>query len=119
MQLRNNTALKLFALLLVLLEFLAPSILSTPEKLDDCKAGSSYLQIQKHNNYLFSYFEESRSNEEERGDQNYCAIPIIDYTLAWQIATLSPEINLSYIVSVQEQFEVRPPLYELHCNFLI
>src|SRR6478736_1889378 len=114
MQLRNNSALKLFALLLVLTEFLAPSFLSLPEKPEEGSSNNTYVQAQKHSNYLFSYFEESRNNEEERGSQNYCAIPIMDYTLAWQIATLNPETHLSSEVSVQELFEVRPPLYELH-----
>jgi hypothetical protein len=121
MRLRTNQVLKIFALLLFSLEFVAPAILvdfSSP----DARHGKVQLVDGNHyQNILYSIFaEEITENEEGREDHKE---PIhfsgINFASAFlqRLGTKPVQRNYSSILS--KQFETHPAIFKLNCNFLI
>ena len=121
MRLRTNQVLKIFALLLFSLEFLAPAFLVD---IADTTGSQDIVQITdgaRHQNILYSIFaEEITENEEGREDHkevvHFAGINFACASL--QLLGTKPGRN-KYSSIISEQFETHPAIYKLNCNFLI
>jgi hypothetical protein len=121
MRLRTNQVLKIFALLLFSLEFLAPAFLvdiTVPTVSQD------KVQITDggyHQNILYSILtEEVTENEEGREDHREVILfTDIDFVCAsLQLLGTKPASN-KYSSIISEQFDTQPAIFKLNCNFLI
>lgn len=121
MRLRTNQVLKIFALLLFSLEFLAPAFLVD---IADTTGSQDKVQLTdgaRHHNIFYSILtEEVTENEEGREDHKEVILFIdVNFTFAsLQLLGSKPTSNkFSSIIS--EQFDTQPALFKLNCNFLI
>jgi hypothetical protein len=119
---KNGKTLKIFAILLLFAEFLSPGLV--PDSIDLGATGQKPIsfQAQKKANLSVSYWtEESRNTEEER-DQQKAQDLVSDFAIfrSSNIDVVVPvEAALQSFLSGNDQFDVRPPLYELHKSLLI
>lgn len=118
MQLRSNIALKLFALILFTLEFLAPAMVTGLA--DTLQDKTLFVNASKFRNPLFSLFiEELYDNEEgkefdrDHSSQNNLSARISQYL--FQSELITPAAFTHSLL----QFNTRPPLFRLHCLLLI
>jgi hypothetical protein len=121
MRLRTNQVLKIFALLLFSLEFLAPAFLVD---IADTKGSQDIAQITDgahHQNVLYSIFAEEITENEE-GRENHKEVILftdVNFTFAsLQLLGTKPAGN-KYSSIISEQFETHPAIFKLNCNFLI
>ena len=121
MPLRTNKVLKLLALVLFTLQFLAPAILVDIAN-TECSQDKFQLGASTHQqNVLYSIFaEELTESEEGREGQKVIAIFADgDYFFAlFQLscATFAPS---KYLSQISEQFDTQPALFKLNCTFRI
>ena len=121
MRLRTNQVLKIFALLLFSLEFLAPAFLVD---IADATGSQDIVQITDgahHQNILYSIFAEEITESEEGREDHKEIIHFtgINFTFAsLQLLGTKPCSN-KYSSIISEQFETQPAIFKLNCNFLI
>jgi hypothetical protein len=118
MQLRSNIALKLFALILFTIEFLAPSLVTGLA--DTSQNKTQFVNVSQFHNPLFSLFiEELYDNEEGKEfDRDHSSNNNLYSSQTSQYLFKSEFITHGFTHSLL-QFDTRPPLFRLHCILLI
>ncbi len=121
MALRYSRILKLFAILLFLLEFLAPAAMAANQA-EPCDKSATHLVDGDHGqNFIYSLFrEELTENEESKEDQKN-PIVLFDLNIVssfFQVNDLLPSRYQSFLISAIK-FDTEPPLFKLHCIYLI
>lgn len=119
MPLRTNKVLKLFALVLFTLQFLAPAILVD---IADNEGRQDKFQLVAHThqqNILYSIFvEELTENEEGRESQKDLTLFSETYYY-FTFCGLLCAASCKYVSQISEQFDTQPALFKLNCTFLI
>ena len=118
MQLRSNIALKLFALILFTLEFLAPAMITGLA--DTSQNKTLFVNASQFCNPLFSLFiEEVYDNEEGKEfDRDHSSHNNLSSSRINQYLFQSELIAQGFTHSLL-QFNTHPPLFRLHCILLI
>jgi hypothetical protein len=121
MQLRTNQVLKIFALLLFSMEFLAPTFLVDTF----VPAGSPDLvhitDGTHQQNILYSILTEEVKGSEEGREGHKEVLQLTDINFACgslQLRSTKPSSN-KYSSIISERFDTQPALFKLNCNFLI
>ena len=121
MRLRTNQVLKIFALLLFSLEFLAPALLVDIADPSGSRDKVQIIDGARHQNILYSILAEEVTENEE-GRENHKEVILftdVNFTFAsLQLLGTKPASN-KYSSIISEQFKTQPALFKLNCNFLI
>ncbi len=119
MKLRTSKVLKIFAILLFSLESLAPSIFSIPPvPLKLVKFSSFEKTFTSHSLFLSLYAEEC--DTEERVDANERQIILFTDLVADEHSLKFSDIAThSFFLTRQQRCKSTPPLFEIHCTYLI
>jgi hypothetical protein len=119
MHLRNNKILKLLAILLFSFELLASTAISAmvrePDVQSEAKTNLSHTQNQ---NISFLLFLEERSEEEREGKDAFFVVNDLFKFFSSTHSTLAISLT-QRSSSNKERFSTHPPLFKLHCTFLI
>lgn len=122
MQLRNNFVLKIFSLLLLAVEFLAPAIVPDPGLFRTENGRAVEIHTQKHSGFLLSLFtEEASNNEEERSERGQeigaSFIPQNTFIHLYEVTSgILEDFDPSSSYSC---YKAKFPLFKLNCSFVI
>jgi len=115
--LRNNTILRFFAILLFSFELLAPAFLGAPACEFETHEGSSAISLQPSHTLTSLLFVEER-NEEERNSRDFFLTENF-LAVSWFATASLTENKALQIFQVGDKFNTHPPLFHLHCVFQI
>ena len=117
MNLRTSFILKIFAILLFSLELFAPAFLSEATSLD---INSRHLIKNQYSQSILFLILESKSSESEENledQQNAIVVPsFLEQSFLLNLTTSEPIRSRS---TASQQFDTSPPLFRLHCTYLI
>ena len=118
MQLRSSNALKLFALILFTLEFLAPAMVTGLA--DTSQDKMLFANASQFSNPLFSLFiVELCDNESKEFDRNQSSQNNLSLARSSQyLFQVEQNVPVAFTHSLL-QFNTHPPLFRVHCKLLI
>lgn len=114
--------LKIFSLLLLAVEFLAPAVVPDPGLFRTESGRAVEIHAQKHSNFLLSLFtEETSTNEEERSER---AQEMVNSFIPQNAFVHVCEVDTKILEdfdhpSSYSLYKVKSPLFELNCSFVI
>jgi hypothetical protein len=116
MNLRSSSVFKIFILLLSI-EFLDPALMGGVAFVQS--KDSEHMVAPCNHHPLFSFFT-SEMNESKEGWEDRDTLPFIPiiFSSSFLFLPKSEPISCSF-APARQQFDVSPPLYKLHCVFLI
>jgi hypothetical protein len=117
MKIRFNNILKLFATLLFLLEFLSPALAISVKHND--LTNDQMHEKQMPNFWLTIYNEELTEGEENRENEKSQVILLDCVTVLLSLNNTHNTHAGSYATRVSLQYPHQPPLFLLHCIYLI
>lgn len=113
--------MKIFALLLFSLEFLAPAFLVDIAYTTGSQDIVQITDGARHQNILYSILSEEVTENEE-GRENHKEVVLftdLNFTFAsLQLLGTKPTSN-KYLSIISVQFDTQPAIFKLNCNFLI
>lgn len=121
MPLRTNQVLKIFALLLFSLEFLAPAILVDVTSQEGGHDNVQLIDGNHRQNILYSIFAEEITENEEGREDHKEAIHFTGVNFASAFLQLlgNKPVQSNHSSILSKQFETHPAIFKLNCNFLI
>jgi hypothetical protein len=120
MRIRYNKVLKIFAILLFLLEFLSPVMLVGAKAPDGDTLHPHLVSGDHARNFVYSIFREDSAESEENKEDQKGSIVLFDFSVAsCLISSAESSSSLHQLFLTTHRDASAPPLFKLNCTFII
>lgn len=120
MLMRYNKALKLFAILLFLVEFLSPAMMANAKAPTGDSIHSQIVSGDHAKNFLYSVFREDSVESEKNKEDAKGSIVLFDFLSASILvchAKNSDSLHQHFLTT--HRYTAEPPLFKLNCTFIV